>query len=56
MLTVSAEDAEVLQGLLGRASPVYYDIDPPDADVWHEANRQLTEPPSTFKQCIEGEG
>jgi hypothetical protein len=27
VLTPSAEDAEVLQGLLGRAAPVYYDID-----------------------------
>jgi hypothetical protein len=27
VVTVSAEDAEVLQGLLGRHSPVYYDID-----------------------------
>jgi hypothetical protein len=27
VLTVTAEDAEVLQGLLGRASSLYYDID-----------------------------
>jgi nitrogen fixation protein FixH len=27
VVTVTAEDAEVLQGLLKRATPVYYDID-----------------------------
>jgi hypothetical protein len=27
VVTVTAEDAEVLQGLLGRAGTVYYDID-----------------------------